>query len=297
MSKQKLSLLYGLITVLLWSTVATAFKLSLRYLTPIELLLYSSLTSTLSIGVILTLQGKLRSVFHGTPKDYLLSLLLGVLNPFLYYLVLFKGYALLPAQQAQSLNYTWAITLSLLAVPFLKQRLTLAQCLALIVSYCGVVVISTEGHPFSLQLTSTLGVALVLLSTVFWSLYWIFNTRDRRDPVVALFVNFLCSLPLILIYYVITEPLRCPSWEGFCGAIYVGLFEMGLCFVLWLMALKLSNSAATLSNMIFISPFLSLVFISFFIGEKILPSTFVGLALIIAGLICQRLGHKPSTPL
>ena len=62
--------------------------------------------------------------------------LLGLLNPFLYYLVLFKAYALLPAQQAQPLNYTWAITLSLLAVPLLKQQVRWQEWLALLVSYC-----------------------------------------------------------------------------------------------------------------------------------------------------------------
>jgi drug/metabolite transporter (DMT)-like permease len=292
MQRQKLSLLYGLGTVLLWSTVATAFKLSLRYLSPVELLLYSSLTSTLIIGAILALQGKLGTAFRGTKKDYLLSLLLGLLNPFSYYLVLFKGYALLPAQQAQSLNYTWAITLSLLAVPLLKQKLRLPQALALIVSYCGVVTIATEGHPLSLHFTSATGVVLILLSTVFWSLYWILNTRDRRDPAVALFVNFLCGLPLVLIYYLVTEPLRVPPWEGLFGAVYVGLFEMGICFVLWLTAMKLSDNAAKLSNLIFLSPFLSLIFISLFLGEKILVSTFAGLALIVTGLLCQRIRTK-----
>ena len=41
---------------------------------------------------------------------------LGFLNPFLYYVVLFKAYDLLPAQEAQPLNYTWAITLAILFV-------------------------------------------------------------------------------------------------------------------------------------------------------------------------------------
>ena len=41
-------------------------------------------------------------------RDWQQSLLPGLLNPCLYYLVLFKAYELLPAQQAQALNYSWA---------------------------------------------------------------------------------------------------------------------------------------------------------------------------------------------
>lgn len=289
MTHQTKALIYGLGAVLLWSTVATAFKLSLQHFSPIELLLYSGSFSTLLLGTILLFQGNFHLVFQCSRNEYLLSIFLGLLSPFLYYLILFKAYDLLPAQQAQPLNYTWAITLSLLAVPLLKQKIGWQQWLALLVSYCGVIVISTEGRPFSLHFTDPFGVALALISTIVWSLYWIFNTRDKRDPIVGLFVNFLCSFPFVLGYYLFTSELRMPPLRGLLGAAYVGTFEMGLCFVLWLMAMKLTDSTARISNLIFLSPFLSLFFIHFIVGEKILAATFIGLILIVAGLFCQRI--------
>jgi len=292
MTSQRKALVFGLSAVLLWSTVATAFKLSLRYFSPIELLLYSGSFSTLLLGAILRYQGRFHQVFQCSRKEYLLSIGLGLLSPFLYYLILFKAYDLLPAQQAQPLNYTWAITLSLLAVPLLKQKIRWQQWLALVVSYCGVVVISTEGNPFSLQFTDPFGVVLALISTIVWSLYWIYNTRDSRDPIVGLFVNFLFSFPFVLGYYLLTTEVRVPPLNGLLGAAYVGTFEMGACFVLWLMAMKLTDNTARISNLIFLSPFLSLVFIYFLVGEKILPATFVGLILIVAGLLCQRIGYR-----
>lgn len=292
MNQQRKALLFGLLAVLLWSTVATAFKLSLRHFSPIELLLYSGVFSTLLLGGILWYQGKLKLALQCSRQEYLLSVIMGLLSPFLYYLILFKAYDLLPAQQAQPLNYTWAIVLSLLAVPLLGQQIRWQQWLALFVSYAGVVVISTEGDLLGLQFTSPLGVALALISTVIWSLYWIFNTRDGRDPIVALFVNFLFSFPFVFVYYLATSDIRRPPLEGLIGAAYIGLFEMGACFVFWLMAMKLTDNTARISNLIFLSPFLSLVFIYYLLGEKILISTFVGLILIVAGLLCQRIRIK-----
>lgn len=294
MTNERQATLYGLGAVLLWSTVATAFKLSLRYLSPIELLLFSGAFSTLLLGTILLLQGKLQLALQCSRREYLLSIFLGLLSPFFYYLVLLNAYDRLPAQQAQPLNYTWAITLSLLAVPLLKQKIGWQQWLALLISYCGVVVISTEGNPFSLQFTDPLGVALALFSTVLWALYWIYNTRDRRDPVVGLFVNFVCGFPFVLGYYLLTSEIRLPELSGLLGAVYIGTFEMGACFVLWLLALKKTSNAARISNLIFISPFLSLIFIYFLLGEEILPATFVGLILIVAGLLCQQLKKRPA---
>jgi len=61
----------------------------------------------------------------------------GGLNPFLYYLVLIRAYDLLRAQEAQAINYTWAITMSLLSIPLLGQRIRSLQFLAIGLSYLG----------------------------------------------------------------------------------------------------------------------------------------------------------------
>jgi drug/metabolite transporter (DMT)-like permease len=288
MTRQRRAYLYALSAVLIWSTVASAFKISLRYLDPFQLLLYAGSVSTLLLAVILAVQGNLGLILRCSPRQYGMSLLLGLLNPFLYYLVLFKAYALLPAQQAQPLNYTWAITLALLAVPLLGQKLRLVELGALLVSYGGVVIIATEGKPFSLHFTDPLGVALALASTLIWALYWIFNTRDTRDPVAALLVNFLFSFPFVLAACLLFSELVLPPWPGILGAVYVGFFEMGACFVLWLLALRNTDNAARIGSLIFLSPFLSLYFIHVLVGEEILPATFIGLALIVAGLLWQK---------
>lgn len=295
MADQKRAIVYALIAVLFWSTVATAFKLTLAYLTPVELLFYSVIFSALVLALILFQQKKLLLVFQSSRHDYFLSLKLGLLNPFLYYLILFEAYKLLPAQQAQPINYTWGIALALLSVPLLKQRIYWQQWLALFVSYIGVVVISTEGNPFSLNFTEPFGVFLALISTVVWSLYWIFSTKDKRDPVVALFINFVFSVPFIGVYYWIVEGFRIVPFEGILGAAYVGVFEMGICFVLWLMAMKLTDNTARISNLIFLSPFLSLVFIYFILDEVIIPATYLGLVLIVIGLVIQQFKTRTSS--
>ena len=285
---QKKAYIYGVCTLICWSTVATAFKLSLRHLDPAQLLLYSTLASIFVLAVILAARGGLPLLFSYNKRQYLLSLGMGVLNPFLYYLILFKAYDLLPAQQAQPINQTWAITLALLAIPLLGQRLSRGDILGAIISYCGVVVISTRGDVLSFSFSDPFGVFLALLSTVVWALYWIYNTKDDRDPVAGLLLNFLFGLPFVLAYCLwFSSPVV--GLTGLLGATYVGFFEMGITFVLWLNALKYSENAAKVGNLIFLCPFFSLVFIHFLVGEKILVSTFVGLLLIISGLLVQRM--------
>ncbi len=287
MTRQGKAYACALATVALWSTVASAFKLSLRYLTPPELLLYASAVSCLALAGVLAASGKL-GLARGARQEWSTAAKLGFLNPFLYYLVLFWSYDLLPAQEAQPLNYTWAVALSLLAVPLLGQRLRWADLAALLVSYAGVVVISTRGDLTGLSFASPLGVGLALGSTVLWALYWILNTRDSRDPVAGLFQNFVCGTAFVLAAN-LALGLRIPDWRGLAGAAYVGLFEMGLTFALWLTALKLTASTARVANLIFLSPLVSLLLIHLLVGEAILASTYWGLGLILFGQAVQRL--------
>jgi len=289
---QSRAMLLGLSAVLLWSTVATAFKLSLQVMTPLQLLAWSGLFSTLVLAACVSWQGRWRELLQHGRKRPGLYLLLGALNPALYYLVLFRAYDLLPAQQAQALNYTWALTLSLLAVPLLKQRLQRVDLLAMALGYFGALVIATRGQLLSLQFDSTLGVALALGSTLIWALYWILNTRAEGSPAVSLLLCFLCGTPLIWALMLWQSGVHWPGPQGLLGALWVGVFEMGLTFMLWLGAMRAATHVSRVSNLIFLSPFLSLVFIYLFLNEAIAPATFVGLALIVAAVLLQQRARR-----
>jgi len=289
MKQQKQAYVYAITSVLLWSTVASAFKISLRYLDYLQLLFLASFVSLLVLFIIVSVQNKLHYLFRHSAKDYLRSALLGFLNPFLYYIVLFKAYSLLPAQEAQPLNYTWSITLALFSIPLLKQRIGYVSILALIISYLGVFIISTRGNVLGFKFTNPYGVILALGSAVIWALFWIYNVRDKRDEVTKLFLNFSFGFIFIFIAMVLSSRIKIiPPMAGIAGGIYVGLFEMGITFVLWLKALKLSKTTAQVGNLIYLSPFVSLVLIRFVVGEKILLSTMVGLVFIVTGIIIQQ---------
>lgn len=288
MKNQRLALIYGLLAVLCWSTVASAFKISLKYLNYLQLLFFAAIVSTLVLFSVLTLQRKLYLLRTFSYHEWLQSALLGFLNPFLYYVVLFKAYEILPAQEALTLNYTWAIMLVLLSIPLLKQKVTLRSILAIVISFFGVVIIATRGNLFSFSFANPLGTSLALGSSVIWALFWIFNTKDKRDEVAKLFLNFFFGSIYTTIIALCYSKIHLPVLPGLIGVTYVGLFEMGITFVLWLKALQLAKTTASVSNLIFLSPFLSMLFISLIVGEKILLSSIIGMCFIIGGILIQQ---------
>ena len=278
----------GLGAVMLWSTVATAFSLSLQYLTALQLVTLATVVSWCFFAIRLSAPERRSALRVTSSKARATGLLVGWLNPGLYYLVLFAAYDRLPAQEAMAINYSWGITLALLAAPLLRQRLSAGALLAACISYSGILVIATRGAPLSLDFAQPLGVGLALLSTVLWSLYWVINTRLSLDPEVNLFLNFSGALPLLLALLWWSNTPFPTLWQGWAGGLYVGLFEMGLAFVLWMGAMKATTSTLRISSLIFLSPPLSLVLIWVIAGEPVKAYTLIGLVLILFGLWLQR---------
>lgn len=281
---QRAAYLYAGSAVLLWSTVATAFKLALRSLGVVEFLFIASLTSSLVLLLIVFLRKKLYRLKQLSRRSLLLSLLLGCMNPLLYYTILFTAYDRLPAQIAQPLNYTWPILLALLSVPLLHHSLSRKKLIGILTAFAGVVIISSGGGTGQAR-SDPAGVLLALGSALIWALYWIINTRDRQEPEIRLLLNFLFGTGVIGVFSVFKGFTLPPDPLALGAAIYTGLFEMGITFFLWTHALKKTASAGNISRLIYLSPFISMLFIALILKESLLPSSLIGLILIIAGVI------------
>ncbi|KGE77066.1 DMT family transporter [Halomonas salina] len=293
MTTDRRAMLYGLGAVALWSTVATAFKVALERMTPLELMWLAALVSWALIGALVVRRGLLGEALK---RGWRTAAWAGLMNPVAYYLVLFAAYDRLPGQEAMALNYTWALAMALLAVPILGQRLTLVDALAGLVAYAGVWVIATRGAVFDVAFADPLGVGLALVSTLIWALYWLLNVRDRRPPLVAQWQNFSVGVPVLTGLLLFGPGLRWHGFDGLAAGVYVGLFEMGIAFVLWQLAVGTVSRTAKVSNLIFLSPPVSLMLLYLVVGEPILPSTLVGLVLILGGLALQQWQKAPAAP-
>jgi drug/metabolite transporter (DMT)-like permease len=276
------------LAVLFWSTAASAFKLTLGHTDFLSIVLIATLTSCIAFFLVLCFQGNLHLLRLTAPGELLRSAWLVFLNPFLYYIVLLKAYSILPAQVAQPLNFTWPIMLVILSAPLLGQRIRGKGILAMLISFSGVYLISSQGDPLDFNFSDPLGVTLALGSSFIWALFWIFSVRDRRNEVVKLFLSFLFASFYIGILMLFFSDFKTLNISGVTGAIYIGLFEMGFTFIFWLKALQYAVSSERVSNLIYITPFFSLLLINLILGEQIYITTFGGLVLIVSGIVFQK---------
>jgi drug/metabolite transporter (DMT)-like permease len=283
----------ALTAVLFWSTAASAFKLTLRWLSPYELVLLSSTVSAVALWLAILIRKNGAVEDRSTLSTTAGSAVRGLLNPFVYYLVLLTAYNELPAQVAMVINYFWPVTLMLFSAPLLNQRINLKMITASAISFCGIAILAFGGNPVggSLKLSA---MGLALLSTVLWSLFWVLNVRAKRDTIRSLAESFAFGCVYLLVYGIVTGELSGITnldVQGIAGSIYIGLFEMGITFVIWLKALELSKSTSDVGMYIYITPFLALLFIQTVVGEKIGIWTVAGLVLVISGIVLKERGR------
>jgi drug/metabolite transporter (DMT)-like permease len=292
MQKNSKAFVYAGLAIFFWSTVPTAFKISLAEAGILPMLTIASITSAIALGIIVVATDKTQELKKSTASDLFSSALLGMINPFIYYLILLKAYSLLPAQVAQPLNMIWPIILVFLSVPLLKQKIPSKSYLALFISFAGVYIIASQGKLFGSGRSDLRGVLLATGSSVFWAFYFIMNVKDLRDEGVKLFLNFVAGSIYLAITVIVTGIWPdFISLKGILSSVYVGLFEMGITFFFWLRALQTAPSTDKISNLVYLAPFMSLIFVHFILDEPVYYTTPAGLVLIITGILIQNRKH------
>lgn len=288
MTQDNKAIVYAAIAVLSWSTVASAFKIALRYLSSFELLLVASCTAFLIFLFTLLARKKWKEVKNLSASQWRWFALLGLLNPVTYYLVLFRAYDLLPAQVAQPVNYSWPILLLILLSLFAGQSIPKIKYVGMLLSLGGVVLISAgTGLSDKLEFSVT-GFLLAFLSAFLWAGYWmVSNKRKEVDAIIALTVTFFFGSAYLLIASLWMEPVVLPV-QALLSGMYVGAFEIGIPFVCFGMAIKLTSNATLVNQMCYLSPFLSLFLIHLVLGEQIVWTTYAGLLLIVVGIVFNQ---------
>ena len=283
---------YAGLAVLFWSTVATAFKIALRGLDFIQLIFFASAVTVVILLILLLVQGKFMQLFSLSRKEVIYSIILGAVNPAGYYIVLFKAYSLLPAQVAQPVNMIWPVVLTLLSVPLLGQKIGRLSIAGLFISFTGVVFISLQGGADGFRQTSATGVLLALGSSFLWAFYWILNIRSRGDALINLFLNFFSGLIILTVVMILCSEFRVIWDKSLLAAVYAGIFETGITYLFWMKSMQYSSDNARIGNLIYLTPFISLIFIRFILKETLYLTTFTGLIFIVAGIFVQRLDKK-----
>lgn len=294
MNNSKKAYIYLGIGIILWASTPAVAKLLLRNLDNFQVLFFTSLIATITLFLICIFQNKLKIILNYKAKDYFTFIYTGFFGIFLYYLLTFASLSLIPAQESSIVNYLWPIMVLILATLILKERMSIKKILAIIISFVGVWVVVSKGNLFNLNFSNSYGVLFAFLGAISYGLFSVLGKKQNYEKITSMFFYYLFSFILILIIAPFFTNIKFPTLMEFMGLLWLGIFTSGIAYVLWFLALKYGETTK-MSNLIYLTPFVSLIYIYLLTGEKILYSSIIGLIIVILGIILQLINFPKKS--
>lgn len=275
--------LYLAFVILVWASSPAVVKLLLRGLDNFQVLFFITLFASVFLFIIAFLQRKLHLLRTYSSRDFLIFSCMGFLGVFLYFVFFFGSLSLIPAQITSIVNYTWPVLVLVFASLILKERLTLRKLFALFISFIGVVIVISQGD---LSFDNFLGVLLALGGACSYSLFSVLGKKLDYDQVVSMMIYYVVSLLLSIIAVLLFSDFVLPSLASLVGLLWLGCVTSGIAYVAWFAALKYGDTAK-IANLVYLTPFLALVYIRLLLGESITFASIIGLLVVVIGILIQ----------
>jgi len=278
--------LYAMISIFLWSTTATVTKLLLGDLNSIQILAVASLFAFVFLFIINLIKRNLKELKNYKLKDYLQISIIGILGTFLYKLFLYVGIDKLEASQAFIINYLWPIMTVVFACIILKEKMTMRKVIAIILSFIGVIIVTAKGDLLNVGKESITGAMYCVLAAVSYGLFAVLNKQKGYNQYLSMMLFYLVSFIISLIYIVSYKNTIVLQVNQLIGLAWIGVFTSATAFTSWALALE-KGDIAKISNLAYITPFLSLIWTSLILREKFSIYSIIGLIVIILGIFIQ----------
>lgn len=272
-------------SIFFWSTVAVISKLLLNSYNNMQVLWVSVFFAGTALLIYNIASGNIKKLKDYTAKDYVMSVMIGLPSTFFYYVFFYAGTSLMLASQAFIVNYLWPIMSVLFACIILKEKMTIRKTIAICISFVGVIVV-TSGELLSFNTKTLLGVLCCVLGAVSYGIFTAINQKFDYDKRNTMMLSYGSTFVLTTIINAVAGNLFIPSALQTIGFAWNGVCTMAIATTVWVIALGYGKTAK-ISNLAYITPFLSLVWTSIFLKEKISILSVVGLIIIVLGIFIQ----------
>lgn len=291
MSNTTKGYLYLAACIVCWAFIPIASKEILKDLDNIQMLFYSTIISTLVLFLFVFLQKKIKLIFRYTKSDFFYMMLIGFVGIYFNYLMLYKAFSVADPVTVFILNYTWPVFLFVISIFVFKEKVTLRKIISILISFFGIVIIIAKGNITQINLQNVSGDFFALLAALSAAVYSVIGKKKNFEKTTSVFWYFLFVLIFIIPTLFIFSKVKIPSSNTWFWLFINGIFINGVSFIFWFKALEYLKTHI-ISSGIYLTPFLSLIYLNLFLGQKIYLSAVVGLVFIALGIINVSLKPK-----
>ena len=191
-----------------------------------------------------------------------------------------------PAQEAFIVNYLWPVLVVVFGFLILKEILSLTKIFGIVLSFFGVYVVITQGNIFNFTFTNIPADLLAIFGAVSYALFSVLGKKYNYEVYTSMLVYYASGFVCVFITTLLFSTVPSLSLSQWIGIAWIGVVTNVFAFVCWFKALEYGDTSK-MANLIFLTPFVSLIYIYFILNEQILVSSFVGLVLIVVGVLVQ----------
>lgn len=273
---------YTLICVALWGLIPVVSKLGQSTLDNHQFLFWSSLVSFVVLCTSTLVVKKIPTFGQYSITDWAKAVGLGFLGTYLYYILLYFGYAKAQGLEILVLQYSWPIFIIILSIIILKEKLTFKKSFAAALGFVGVLLVLTKGNFTEIRLDNYFVDFLVIIAAITFALFSVLSKKVESEPYTLNTIYFFTATIASLFSMFALSTFSFPTWDSLIPILINGIFINGFSYVLWIKALKLTE-ASFIAPFVFLTPILSAVYLIVFFQEPFLPVYGLGLISVIAG--------------
>ena len=244
--------LFGLFTILLWSSLALFTVLS-GDIPPFQLLTISFFIASF-IGLLMLKKQKkrLKDLFKIPLKVYVF----GVYGLFGYHFFYFLAIKNAPAIEANLLNYLWPLLIVVFSAFLPNEKLKWYHILGTFLALIGAFLLVLKGGSLEFDENYAWGYISALAAAFIWSSYSVISKTLKKIPTYV--VTGFCILTTVLSLgaHLVLEQTVIPSFTQLFASIILGLGPVGGAFYLWDYALK-NGDIKILGSLSYLAPLLS----------------------------------------
>jgi drug/metabolite transporter (DMT)-like permease len=281
------ALLYTFGCIALWSFIPVVSKLGQSTIDNYQYLFWSSLLSLGVVYIAALIAGKRTELKRYSASQIAQAFVLGFLGTFLYYLLLYYGYAHAVGLEVLALQNMWPMFVVLFSVLLLRERLTLRTVIAMIIGFFGVLLVLSKGQLHLLQLGSLRTDVVVLSAAIIFAVFSVLSKRVHFEAFSCTVYFFVSATVFSFLAMLIGSHFVIPQGMAWLHIIVNGAFLNGLSYILWLQALRYGN-ASFIAPFFFLTPVIAALLLVAVFHEPLLPAYFFGLAaVVVSGVIAK----------
>ena len=250
--------IYGVLAILLWSTLALFSILTTRI--PAFELTAMAFTVASIIGLFVLRKQKITfaTLFKIPIKVYVF----GILGLFGYHFFYFLAIKNAPAVEANLINYLWPLLIVVFSAFLPNEKLRWFHILGATLGLIGAFFLVSKGGSFSFESQYMWGYIFAVIAALTWSSYSVISRTLAHIPTYA--VTGFCMVTVILssICHFIFEATVIPTSSELFGALMLGLGPVGGAFYLWDYGVK-NADIKLLGSISYFTPLLSTLLLVF----------------------------------